>query len=478
MLPMLALRLFTALLPASTVVANTDPLTTNPPQQQITTHTVYVSHDDAQADVHVISQPGENVLIADADNQDAVWVSAGAPIKEVVRVDQSQHTGPWIGVRLAPVPDPLAAHIGDAGLMVLNVVADSPADIAGIQRYDVILGFDGAPVDTLQDLIDAINQVGPDQATEIAIVSGAREHVLPITPTERPETYDYKYNEPDLPVIDNSFNMRGLKLFQNDDGVWTLQELGNLKNLPHELEVLKEFNVNNPDFSDKNFHWLSPDNLDQDLDLNFDFDLNTLKKHSHGDHEQTEITLEVKTDDQNAIIIARNPDGTIEVTRQNPDDTTTNLYQDAREFEASDPEAFEIYQHSVRHPQPPKFKFLEKFGVTPDLHDEFQHEVIVRLREIEQRMSDAKDRAANAVNSARQRADQALKEIEVQIQSLPGDQPGTTKTRMIQVEIEDDGTIVVTQGAGDQRRILEFADQHEFQQTEPELYDKVKGLLE
>ena len=56
----------------------------------------------------------------------------------------------WIGIRIAPVSSELASHLKlkeGAGLMISNIVKGSPADKAGLGRYDVMLKVAGKAID-------------------------------------------------------------------------------------------------------------------------------------------------------------------------------------------------------------------------------------------------------------------------------------------------------------------------------------------
>jgi len=52
----------------------------------------------------------------------------------------------WLGVRLGPIPEALAAHLKDArGAIVDDVVQGSPAEKAGLKRFDMIVAVGGRP---------------------------------------------------------------------------------------------------------------------------------------------------------------------------------------------------------------------------------------------------------------------------------------------------------------------------------------------
>ena len=61
---------------------------------------------------------------------------------------RTEESTAWLGVVMVDVPKALSAHLntGDEGLMVINVIRDSPADTAGIQQYDVILRVDNEAI--------------------------------------------------------------------------------------------------------------------------------------------------------------------------------------------------------------------------------------------------------------------------------------------------------------------------------------------
>lgn len=74
----------------------------------------------------------------------------------------------WIGLRVMPMMGSTRSHLKkylqglpeDAGLVVTEISNESPAAVAGIERYDVILRADGQPVtnaESLQALLDKRN---------------------------------------------------------------------------------------------------------------------------------------------------------------------------------------------------------------------------------------------------------------------------------------------------------------------------------
>jgi S1-C subfamily serine protease len=91
-------------------------------------------------------------------------------------------TRPWLGVWTMDIHDPvLEAHLGleeDQGILIQNVFPDSPAAAAGLQRYDVVTHFDGAPLRGTLDLRDRLMAAKDGQVVVLDVVRrGVRSKV-------------------------------------------------------------------------------------------------------------------------------------------------------------------------------------------------------------------------------------------------------------------------------------------------------------
>ena len=154
--------------------------------------------------------------------------------------DEPEH-GVWLGVQLAPVPDPLAAHLQltDTGLMVRNVFKDSPADGAGIERYDVIVEADGEEVaGDANAFILYVCDKKPGDSLELDVYHKGRKTHIKVTLTKRPRDWD----ELERKYVDERDwspwgDFRGRILRRGPNG-WILEDLGpipELRDWPHKF---------------------------------------------------------------------------------------------------------------------------------------------------------------------------------------------------------------------------------------------------
>ena len=82
---------------------------------------------------------------------------------------------PRIGILLdtEPLPDLLIKHLRlepGQGIRIRNVLENSPADKAGLQRDDIIIGFEGQDVKSNKQLVDAVQEAGIGAEVSLKII--------------------------------------------------------------------------------------------------------------------------------------------------------------------------------------------------------------------------------------------------------------------------------------------------------------------
>ncbi len=108
----------------------------------------------------LVNLAGEVVGINTAIRRDGNDVGFAVPINIAKQILPQLRTAGrvsrgWLGVRIQELDEVTAQHLGidePRGALVAQVDAGSPADDAGLRKRDVIVEFDGKPVDTMETL--------------------------------------------------------------------------------------------------------------------------------------------------------------------------------------------------------------------------------------------------------------------------------------------------------------------------------------
>lgn len=98
----------------------------------------------------------------------------------------------YLGLSLRAVPDELIRYYNyPAGIMVVEVEKDSPADQAGLLMYDIITNFDGEKITSYEDLQSALQYCAPGTVVDVIVMrqsDGEKQAVeLEVTLGERPK---------------------------------------------------------------------------------------------------------------------------------------------------------------------------------------------------------------------------------------------------------------------------------------------------
>jgi membrane-associated protease RseP (regulator of RpoE activity) len=141
----------------------------------------------------------------------------------------------FIGVRLIEISEDLRKHYGasaDAGVLVSEVEADSPAAKAGIQVGDIITQADGGRVDSTWDLSRAVREKKTGDKVRLQVLRERRAQDLTVTLEER-EGRDSRIRSFRAP--------RGKAWsYRMDPERWKPMVLDNLDELPRLQDRLKE----------------------------------------------------------------------------------------------------------------------------------------------------------------------------------------------------------------------------------------------
>src|SRR5207244_5540463 len=108
----------------------------------------------------------------------AIPTALAQPIIEQLKAAGKVERG-WIGARIQPVTDDIAESVGldkARGAMVAIIDPGSPAAQARLQPGDVILSYDGKPIERSRQLPRLVADTPPDKQVKLTIWRDGKEH--------------------------------------------------------------------------------------------------------------------------------------------------------------------------------------------------------------------------------------------------------------------------------------------------------------
>ncbi|MBD0343494.1 MAG: trypsin-like peptidase domain-containing protein [Coleofasciculus sp. Co-bin14] len=150
----------------------------------------------------LLNAQGEVIGINTAIRPDAMGIGFAIPVNQakvisaqLVRGEKVSH--PYLGIRMVTLTPPLAAENNNDpnspfvvpevnGVLVMQVVPDSPAAAAGIRRGDVVVDINGQSITTADQLQRVVENSGVDQTLQIKVQRGNQTNTLAVRTTDLP----------------------------------------------------------------------------------------------------------------------------------------------------------------------------------------------------------------------------------------------------------------------------------------------------
>ncbi|MGD8228947.1 MAG: trypsin-like peptidase domain-containing protein [Desulfobacteraceae bacterium] len=138
---------------------------------------------------------GELIGINTAIYQKAEGIGFAIPInkakrivKELLRAGEVRPI--WLGLEMQELTAALKVHFalppGKEGLLVSDVMQDSPAEKAGLKRGDIVFSVEGIAVPSLSDYRDALAEFTPGDSLRLKLFRNGKALSLSIQPTAFP----------------------------------------------------------------------------------------------------------------------------------------------------------------------------------------------------------------------------------------------------------------------------------------------------
>lgn len=230
----------------------------------------------------------------------------------------------WLGVSIGSVPASLAAQLGTEGhgLMVQNVVDNSPADKAGFAPHDVIVSINGESVEAeVQSLVGAVSELGPGAKVNFVVLREGKEINLTATLGSRADQgaqqFEWKFEAAPDAEVEDEIHTRGRFMFRNPEGKWIMRDLGDIaeiEDLPDDVKLML------PEAGSRTVQVFV-------------------------ENGETKVRTRVQRD--GSTIAVEQEGEEITVTRTDKDgNETTELYESEEELQGADEEAYNILKES------------------------------------------------------------------------------------------------------------------------------------
>ena len=95
----------------------------------------------------------------------------------------------WIGVQINEVSPALRSQLNleeGRGVLIGEVLPESPASKAGVKQYDILLAIGDQKVDRNEDVLSAVKEADGKEL-KLKLLRGGSERTLTVTPAERPK---------------------------------------------------------------------------------------------------------------------------------------------------------------------------------------------------------------------------------------------------------------------------------------------------
>lgn len=375
----------------------------------------------------------------------------------------------WLGVSVGDVSDALAEQLNTEGkgVLILNVVSDSPADKAGVQAHDIIVAVNGETVEgEVGRTVDLIKARKPGETVAINILREGKPQTLRVILGSRAEmptaAFAWKFETAPEGQFEESVKTRGKFIAKGADGQWIVRDLGDL---------------NNPGALPDNVRMFLPRSGQRTTSVNVE-----------GGKSVVKVNV---SRDGSAISIKREGDDPITVERTDANGNKTEVDYDTEEaLQTADAEAYNLFKDGGG-----EAVFQVDGGNWFDGHFNFDfdpsdfHGAMGAYKvDLEEHMGEAKEAYQKAMEELHTALESAkveglhgkfseLKDL-MKIHPLENGQTGfmhQSKPRQ-SFEVRPDGTIESRVRKGDSELVELYKNEADMQKRNPDLYEKYSDL--
>lgn len=398
-------------------------------------------------------------MVDDAQDEDDVRAHVAVGVG---RAQVKNANGGWLGVSIQPIPALLADQLDTdgRGMVIRNVVKDSPADKAGLLAHDVILLVDGNDVGgDLGGFVETLSSHKPGDTVTLTFLRKAQEQTAQIVLGSRADNESWQWKEQlSAGEIAESVHTRGRLLHRDHSGNWVFKNLANLHSIPGLPSKISQM--------------ILPDSGNRTVFVDV-----------RNGHKQ--IRTKIKEDDGSTLEIKQQDEGDIVVTRTDPDgNETTDTYPDEDALRDADEQAYDTLKRTGKS----MLLKLELDGTAGphgfdcDFNFDFDSDAW------KQQMDELHTNLNKMKEGYHATVEQSLAQLREMMENLsagnglgegnpnPSSSEPIGKPRQ-SFEVRPDGTIQVRIRKGDSELVHIYKDEADLQQRRPDIYEKYLDIL-
>lgn len=377
----------------------------------------------------------------------------------------------WLGVSVGDVSDAMAEqlNLNGNGVLIMNVVSDSPADKAGIQAHDIIMAVNGETVEgEVGRTVDLIKARKPGETVAMSVLRDGQPQTIRVTLGSRAEmptqAFAWKFETAPEGQVEESVKTRGKFIAKGADGQWIVRDLGDL---------------NNAGELPGNVRMFLPRSGERTTSVNVE-----------GGKSVVRVNV---SQDGSSVSIQREGDGPITVERTDANGNKTEADYDTEEaLETADAEAYKMFKQggntAVFHVNGGHW-VDGNFDFNFDFDSEQFHDAMeawkVDLSELQGEAREAYEKAMEELHSALEKAKGEG------LDGKLGDLKGLMKLRQLEpghvgvmhmgkarqsFEVRPDGTIESRVRKGDSELVELYKNEADMMKRNPDLYEKYQDL--
>jgi Do/DeqQ family serine protease len=127
----------------------------------------------------------------DRSNKGVGFAIPANMVKKVMSdlIDHGKVLRSWIGVQIQPIDETSAQALNlkkRSGALVADVVADGPAEKAGVETGDVIIEFNEVEVNSVDHLRNTVSSSAPNKRYDLVVIRDGRKKIIKVTLEELP----------------------------------------------------------------------------------------------------------------------------------------------------------------------------------------------------------------------------------------------------------------------------------------------------